>query len=57
MYLIIYIVLFFPVYFGLRYAIDIGENLREAGLYSIMAVVMTLVIFILLDWLRGKIWG
>lgn len=55
--LIIFIVLFFPVYFGLRYAIDIGEDLAEAGLHSLMAVVVTFVIFILLDWLKEKIWG
>lgn len=53
--ILIFIVLYFPVYFGLRWAVDLPEALADADLHIGMALVATFVSTLAVVLLKDKI--
>jgi hypothetical protein len=55
MILVIYLVLYFPVYFFSRWAFPLTQDWTEAGIHAVIALVFTFVLvialYLLKDWL------
>ncbi len=55
--LVVFLLLFFPVFFSTRYFIRLPEFWTDTGIHSLIAVIITFGSTVGFFWLKDKIWG